>query len=106
MKQSRVMFDASIYGFLATTQKEMVLKVVTSKNVIVYGCKVVRDELRKTPTHKKADGKNLRIKMLNTYDLPIGKHDLPLSDIANYLTLESSKSTLEERQKKNCPMIF
>ncbi|MDO8633787.1 MAG: hypothetical protein Q7K34_00680 [archaeon] len=64
---------------------------MNSKNISVYGCKVIRDELRDTPLYKKIKNKKVRILLLNAYDRLVKKHDLQVSDLANYLTIEYLK---------------
>lgn len=84
----RVLIDTNVYDFLATVNPEFVLKIIASKHIKVYGCRVIRNELRNTPVYKMTGSKKLRVQMLNTYDLLAGKHDLPVSDLATFLASE------------------
>jgi|SRR3989344_2275007 len=87
----RVMFDTNIFGLLVADERFLIPKIAKAVNVIVYGCKVVRDELRDTPRSQKIANKNLRIELLNTYDLLVGVHDLQGGDLAQFLAEEYLK---------------
>ena len=60
----RVLLDTNVYGLLATVEPGLVLRIHESNQVRVYGCAVVRKELRETPSHVKIQGAKLRVKML------------------------------------------
>lgn len=81
----RVLLDTNIYGLLASSEADLVSEIVASQKIVVYGCSVVRKELRETPSSKMVGSKKLRMQMLNVYDLLVGKHDIPVSGLAEYL---------------------
>lgn len=87
----RLMLDTNIYGHLVSEERDLVPKINESEKVVVYGCKVVRDELRDTPKEEKIENRKLRIELLTTYDALVGKHDLPSSELAEYLATEYLK---------------
>jgi len=88
----RVMLDTNIYGHLVLEERHLVPKIYQSEKVIVYGCKLVRNELRDTPKKEKIENKKLRIELLNTYDALVGKHDLETSELAEYFVTEYLKN--------------
>lgn len=87
----RVLLDTNIYDLLVSSEKNLVEKIISSEKVVVYGCKVIRNELRDTPTGELVNGKRLRNELLNAYDLVVKQHDLQSIDLANYLALEYLK---------------
>jgi len=51
------------------SEREFMYSQLHDKQIfIVYGCNVIRRELRETPKKIRSAGKNLRIDLLNTYD--------------------------------------
>ncbi len=81
----RIIFDTNIYGLIVKNNEEEKIKELIKKaNAIVYGCSVVRNELRDTPTELKqitAYGiRSLRIMLLNLYDSMITKHELSINE--------------------------
>jgi len=86
-----VMFDTSVYSHLAITHRALRQKIFDSDNLKIYGCDVVRKELRQTPPGKKVWTRKLRILMLNDYDVLIGRHGAMAGDLASYLATEYSK---------------
>ncbi len=67
----RVILDTNIYGMLVLDLDIPVFKVLfmTSKDVIVYGLSIIRKELRNTSKRKTIGKENLRIQLLELYDL-------------------------------------
>lgn len=100
----RVMIDSSVYELLVL-EETLIPKIVSSRNLVVYGCRVVRKELRETPPHKKVGSKKLKILMLNTYSLLVKKHDVPISDLAGSLYKNILTNTKAEFQGKNFTLI-
>ncbi|MBI3035028.1 hypothetical protein HYY71_01780 [Candidatus Woesearchaeota archaeon] len=78
----RLLPDTNFYGLLAMDSER--LKVVgsikTSRGLVIYGFKIIRDELRDIPKKIKIEGRNLRIDLLNLHDEIIGRHTLEFAD--------------------------
>lgn len=66
----RVLPDTNFYGLLAQDQErlEVVSSIKTNNRLVIYGFKIIRNELRDVPKKIKVAGKNLRIDLLNLYD--------------------------------------
>lgn len=84
----RVMLDTNVYEFLATVEAELIPKIIVSEKVKVYGCRLVRRQLRDTPKNKMAGTIKLRINMLSVYDLLVKHRDIEAGSLANYLATE------------------
>ena len=81
------MLDTCVFELLALDEN-LFSKFDKSTAVSFYGCKVIREQLRDTPMSKTAGGKKIRVLMLTVYDKLIGKHILPVSDLASYLAIQ------------------
>lgn len=75
----RILLDTNIYGLIVEKQeREDFLELISKTKVIIYGCSIVRKELRNTP--KKiviltADGlRKVRNLLLELYDAVTGEH--------------------------------
>ena len=79
----RLLADTNFYGFLAkdTERLEIVGSIKTSKKLLIYGFRIIRNELRDVPKKIKVEGKNLRIDLLNLYDEITEKHRLKFTDL-------------------------
>ena len=77
----RIVLDTNIYGFMAKDDErsEIVEKIKTSK-LIIYGFKIIRNELREVPKQIKVGGKSFRIDILNLYDSIVENHLLEFTD--------------------------
>ena len=65
----RVIFDTNVYGLLILEDVESIkAKILGDKEFIVYGAKIIRDELRDTPKGIKMKNSSLRNIMLELYD--------------------------------------
>ena len=66
---NRILFDTSVYGKLIE-DLEVVEKIgkLIPKEFVVYGTKIIREELRETPKKLKAEDRNKRILLLHIYD--------------------------------------
>ena len=78
----RLLADTNFYGLLAKDSGR--LKVVggikSAGTIIIYGFKIIRDELRDIPKKIKVEGKSLRIDLLNLYDEVTWKHNLEFTN--------------------------
>ena len=74
----RIIFDTNAYGLLAIDMERLkvVEKIKISSSLIVYGFKIIRDELRDVPKSIKIRDKSLRIDLLNLYDSITEEHIL------------------------------
>jgi len=74
----RIIFDTNTYGLLAIDNERLkvVEKIKINSSLIVYGLKIVRDELRDVPKSIKIRDKSLRIDLLNLYDSITEEHML------------------------------
>ena len=84
-EQLRAMFDTNTYEFLLEKELPQILWLVESGNLVVYGCSVIRDELRKIPKNAKFEGKSYRSTMLNLYDKLVKRHSVPMDKVAETL---------------------
>lgn len=98
----RVLFDTNIYGLIVEKGlKELVDRIVEEKPAIIYGSRLIRNELRETPKELSVGGRNLRITMLTIYDLLVEKHEIPLTDLTKYLGLDYAKELGKSALTKN-----
>ncbi len=85
----RILLDTSVYGKLIE-DPEIVMKLAARipSNFVVYGSKIIRNELRNTPAKLKFQGKNKRITLLITYDLFVKKrnHNLDFNRLIRTLS--------------------
>ncbi len=89
MVSLRVLLDTSSYDrYLATIDFDRLVRAVETRRAIIYGFKIVRDELRAVPTTKKIGTKSLRMEILRTYDQLIGEHFYPNTAIIEQLATE------------------
>ncbi|HLC85338.1 MAG TPA: hypothetical protein VJH22_06105 [Candidatus Nanoarchaeia archaeon] len=92
---NRVIFDTNIYGFLAKeasiAQIEPIL--IHNHHLIVYGCSVIRKELREAP-------KDARIALLELYDRITKERTLESSNDAETLAEEYYQEAKSKGQKK------
>jgi HD-GYP domain-containing protein (c-di-GMP phosphodiesterase class II) len=87
-QQTRAMFDTNTYEFLYEKEPLSIIKLIKSGFLIVYGCKVIRDELREIPPTVKVDGKNYRNMLLSLYDDFTKNHSYPVEGLAETLAEE------------------
>ena len=92
MKQLRVLLDTNIFEeFLLEQNQAMLTELSKRERFIVYGCKIIRDELRQIPKNLHRGRKKLRIALLNIYDVLVKEHSLKETDLANFLALQYAK---------------
>lgn len=74
----RIILDTNVYGLLAAENERLSLieKIKARSKMIVYGFRVIRNELRGTPKSTKIQNKSLRIDLLNLYDSLVEEHTL------------------------------
>ena len=77
----RILSDTNFYGLLSKDEERLkiVEKIKTSSKIIIYGFKMIRNELRDVPKLIKIENKNLRIDLLNLYDSIVENHVLELT---------------------------
>ena len=97
-QQKRIILDTSVYGEL-TADKETLINIKIkneSHEIIFYGGKIIRQELRETPKHATMEGKGLRILLLEMYDSIVGYHDLKSNKLIETLSEDYFKSYKDE----------
>ena len=85
----RIILDTSIYGKLIEDrlEDEIIEKANVHKHdLIIYGLRVIRNEIRAAPKHSK-DRYDLRTALLKLYDALIRDHELEIKPLANTLAL-------------------
>lgn len=111
----RIIFDTSVYGRFAEDLDltEKIGKFVPNEYVI-YGAKVIRDELRETPKNIKLRDASKRILLLKIYDFFVRKdhHDLKENKLVIVLSQDyfkeykRQKGSLSEDSMKNDLIII
>ena len=81
----RALLDTNTYEILYKKQFANLVKLIESNLVIIYGCKIVRDELREIPKSVKVDGKSYRSVLLSLYDEFTKNHSFPVEDLVGDL---------------------
>jgi predicted nucleic acid-binding protein len=84
----RVLLDTNIYEFLLRYDFHRVKSLVEGGRIVVYGCKVIRDELRDIPRTAKYDGKSFRNLLLGIYDILVKNHSFPVENLIEVLAEE------------------
>ena len=99
--QSKVMLDTNVYDKIALKDEQLIPEIISSQKITVYGCRVIREELRAIPKGEKVGSRNLRVMLLRTCDLLVKKHDLPVEDIAEYVAKEYTAEYSGNKPKKD-----
>lgn len=90
--KKRVLLDTNVYDALIEERTgALVEKIIKKKQVVIYGTKLIRGELRNTPKGIKVGNKSLRLLLLNMYDLMVGKHSIEETDLTHFLALKYLK---------------
>lgn len=78
----RLLADTNFYGLLARDLERLriVEAIINSNTIIIYGNKIIRNELRDIPKKIRLDGKSIRIDILNLYDQIVKEHSLKVDD--------------------------
>ncbi len=78
----RLLADTNFYGLLARDLERLKLVevIVNSHVIVVYGNRIIRNELRDIPKKIKFRGKSVRIDILNLYDQIVKEHILEIND--------------------------
>ncbi len=85
----RLLLDTSIYGKIIEEKAEkqiMELSIIHKRDVLIYGIKLIRKELRDSPKHTK-DRHSLRLALLNLYDNLTQNHEIEIKPLANNLAV-------------------
>lgn len=88
----KVMLDTSVYGELVKEQDNVKLLKESGK-LIIYGCKIIRRELRDTPKNKLLGNRHLRSWILSLYDHFVNKdeHNFEVTEIIEVIAREYFK---------------
>ncbi len=84
-EQFRAMLDTNVYEFLYLQHLDSLNKLIDEGRIVVYGCKIVRDELRDISPKLKHKNKSFRNLLLNIYDELTEKHSYPIEDVVENL---------------------
>ena len=87
-RQLRVMLDTSVYESVFLRHIDKLKKMVEEDRIIVYGCNVVRKELREIPQDVKYLGKSFRNSLLLVYDKFTGSHSYPVESVVEFIAEE------------------
>ena len=90
-RQLRAMIDTNVYALLYKSGIEKISKMIEAGNLVVFGCRIIRKELRAIPPHIKEDGKSYRNSLLEAYDKLAGKHDVPVAELSQELAKQYVK---------------
>ena len=114
--QKKVILDTSVYGRLVSDEITLhhLKEEQETHHFIIYGTKVIRSELRKTPRSTTLEGKKLRILLLGIYDSLVKKdhHDLIYNKLIETLSQDYFKAykkeggSLSSQQMKNDLIII
>ena len=88
----RAMLDTNVYEILYKKDPQPVIKLIKSGCLIVYGCKVIRRELREIPPTLRIDGKSYRSTLLSLYDQFTKNHSYPVESLSETLAAEYWKA--------------
>jgi hypothetical protein len=75
----RLLLDTNVYGLLAADNELFRVREAYNqkkRDYPIYGCSLIRNELRATPKGRLHLGRNLRVAMLSLYDELVGNHHL------------------------------
>lgn len=90
----RVILDTSVYGEMIKETKivDRLVRMVPS-NYVLYGTKIIRDELRDLSKEAKFEGKNKRNLLLSLYDtlIKMDHHNLDVSSLIEIIASEFYK---------------
>lgn len=88
----RVLLDTSVYGELILDLETLkkVSNKVSKHELVIYGNKIIRGELRDTPKKIRLGKKKKRILLLNLYDdlIKRTKHEIPIGKVTEVLAKE------------------
>ncbi len=79
------MLDTNVYEFLHLQYLDSVRKLINEQKIVVYGCKVIRKELREISPKARLDGRSFRNLLLSIYDELTEGHDYQLESVAENL---------------------
>lgn len=72
------MSDTNFYGLLASDESRLKIieKIKLSSKLMIYGFRIIRNELRDVPKSIRIHDRSLRIDLLNLYDSIVGEHNI------------------------------
>lgn len=78
-KMKCIILDTNIYGEMIVDANLNIIKEgLKQSSFIIFGSKIIREELRATPRKIKVGGSNLRIDLLSLYDLITAERTLEI----------------------------
>ncbi len=78
MVVEKAMVDTNVYQWLLEGKVGRLERLIEEGKLVVFGCKIVRDELRNIPLDYTFEGKSLRNLLITTYDSLVGKRSFPV----------------------------
>jgi len=88
VKSKRVILDSNVYESIFLRYVDSLKKMVEEEGTIVYGCSIIRKELREIPQDVKYLGKSFRNSLLSVYDKFTGKHSYPVESVVDFIAEE------------------
>lgn len=78
----RLLLDTNIYGEMVVDRDLFKLKEAhkQKKELVIYGLRLIRNELRATSKNKDHLGRNLRVALLSLYDEFVAEHELRVEE--------------------------
>jgi len=99
-KQFRAMFDTNVYAVLYKSHLGKISGLVQAGSLVVYGCTVIRKELREILKGIMVGGKNYRSALLKVYDELVEKHDVPVAGLSEELARQYLKEYAGGSQRR------
>ncbi len=78
MVVEKAMLDTNTYQVFLEGKVGRLERLIEEGKIIIYGCKIVRDELRNTPPNLTYEGKSLRNLLITTYDSLVRNRSFPV----------------------------
>ena len=82
------MLDTNVYESLLFRYLDNLTKMIEQGQIIVYGCNIVRKELRETSKSAKYEGKSFRNALLSAYDNVTDSHSYPAESVVDFIAEE------------------
>jgi len=82
------MFDTNVYEHIFLHYIDILKKMVQEDGTVVYGCSIIRKELREIPPDVKYLGKSFRNSLLSVYDKFTGKHSYLVGPVVEFIAEE------------------
>lgn len=102
----RYLLDTNIYGEMVIDKNvdEVAQKLLHDISLVIFGCRIIRNELRATPKKIKLGNSNLRIDLLCLYDAIVKNRELDVNESVErlaedyYLTYQKLGGSKSKRE--------